>query len=186
LAVRNLYIVFETAAGLTIVDQHALHERVLYEDLSDAYARGPVRVQRLLIPETLELSPADKSFLMEAATELHAVGLLVEDFGGVAVAVQGVPAVVAKSSARELVEVFLAGVRSEERQDLLGEALQERFHSMACRAAVMAGDVLSEAEIRALLERASRLRHPHNCPHGRPTVLTFGDRDLGRHFKRLV
>jgi DNA mismatch repair protein MutL len=186
LQVANLYLVLETEAGITLVDQHALHERVLYEELCAAHAEGRVACQRLLVPETMELPPGDKQFLLESAEELEAAGFLVSDFGGAAVAIHGVPAPLQRTPPRRLLETFLQGVREPERKGLIREALLERFHSMACRAAVMAGDRLNEEEIRSLLERAARLRHPHNCPHGRPTVLTLTHAELERHFRRRV
>ena len=85
--------------------------------------------------------------------------------------------------AQDLVEALLDGQDGGSRPRA-GEAIAERFHSMACRAAVMSGDRLGDAEIAALLPAAARLQHPHNCPHGRPTVLTFSAAELERYFRR--
>jgi len=142
-------------------------------------------VQRLLVPEVIELPASDKAFLLDHAGELAEEGFLIEDFGGTTIAVQGLPAVLGRASARALVETFLRG-DDDDARPRAREAIVERFHSMACRAAVMAGDRLDDAEIRALLVEASRLEHPHNCPHGRPTVLTFAAAELERFFRRRV
>jgi DNA mismatch repair protein MutL len=110
-------------------------------------------------------------------------GLLVEPFGPAAVAVQGVPLVLTQVDAKRLLRELLAA-GTEDGGAAVRDRIAERFHSMACRAAVMSGDRLTEAEIEALLQEAATLEHPHNCPHGRPTVLTFGTAELERYFRR--
>jgi len=184
LQVHDLYLVFEGDEGIIVVDQHALHERVLYERFRARHDARAMKVQRLLIPEVLELCEADKEWLLAGKDALAEQGFLLDDFGGGSIAVHGVPAVLGRADARTLVETFLAGdgeVRPSAR-----EAIVERFHSMACRAAVMSGDRLTEEEIRSLLVEAQTLEHPHNCPHGRPTVLTFTSNELERYFRRKV
>ncbi|MCC6671427.1 MAG: DNA mismatch repair endonuclease MutL [Planctomycetes bacterium] len=185
LQVLDLYLVFEGQDGLVVIDQHALHERVLYERLQRRSAAAPPAVQRLLVPEVMELSPLDKAWLLEAAPVLAEEGFLVEDFGGNAVAVHGLPAVLGRARARDLVTSFLQGDDGEARPRAR-DAILERFHSMACRGAVMSGDPLAPAEVEALLAEASRLRHPHHCPHGRPTTLTLSRAELERYFRRKL
>lgn len=185
LQVHELYLVLEGEDGLVVVDQHALHERVLYERLLRRHdARASAPVQRLLVPEPLELSPSDKDWLLEHRDALASEGLLLDDFGGRSIAVHGIPAVLRGASPQRLIESLLRGGGDSAARPRLREAVVERFHSMACRAAVMSGDRLSEAEIAALLVEASGLEHPHNCPHGRPTVLRFSTTELERFFKR--
>ena len=183
LQVLDLYLVFEGADGLIVVDQHALHERVLYERFKGRAADRPMQVQGLLVPEVLELSPTDKAWLLDASDALAQEGLVFMDFGGNAVAVHGIPAALDRADPRRLVESFLAG---DGDRPTTRDALIERFHSMACRRAVMSGDALTDEEIRALLAEAQELDHPHNCPHGRPTVLTFTTSELSRFFRRKV
>ncbi|MEM7205314.1 MAG: DNA mismatch repair endonuclease MutL [Planctomycetota bacterium] len=184
LQVMDLYLVFEAPAGLVVVDQHALHERVVYEELLARHAEAAPQIQRLLVPEVLELTATDKDYLLQARDALAEEGLLIEDFGGHAIAVQGVPAILAKARPGALVESFVCsddGARPTAR-----DAIHERFHSMACRSSVMSGDALTSAEIAELILAASRLEHPHNCPHGRPTVLTFSRSELERFFRRRL
>jgi len=183
LQVLDLYLVFEGVDGLVVVDQHALHERVLYERFTRRAEGRPMQVQGLLVPEVLELSPTDKAWLLDARDSLAQEGLVLEDFGGIAVAVHGIPAALDRADPRRLVESFLAG---DGDRPTTRDALIERFHSMACRRAVMSGDALTDEEIRALLAEAQGLDHPHNCPHGRPTVLTFTASELERFFRRKV
>ena len=102
------------------------------------------------------------------------------------VAIQGVPAVLARARPGKIVESFLLGEGDDDARPRAREAILERFHSMACRGSVMSGDTLTDEEIAALLEAAAELEHPHNCPHGRPTVLTFDRDELERFFRRRV
>jgi len=183
LQVLDLYLLLEGPDGLLVVDQHALHERVVYERLRRRHAGRPVQVQRLLVPAVVEVSPTELAWIEAASAELAEQGLLVEPFGPAAVAVQGVPAVLAKVDGKRLLRDLLA-TGNEDGGTAVQDRIAERFHAMACRAAVMSGDRLGEAEIEALLQEAATLEHPHNCPHGRPTVLTFGPAELERYFRR--
>jgi DNA mismatch repair protein MutL len=183
LQVMDLYLLLEAPDGLLVVDQHALHERVVYERLRREHAGRTVQVQRLLVPVVVDVSPSELAWLEDARDGLAGQGLLVEPFGPASVAVQGVPAVLAKVDARRLLRDLLAGGGDDGRA-AVRDQIAERFHSMACRAAVMSGDRLTEGEIEALLQEAATLEHPHNCPHGRPTVLTFGTAELERYFRR--
>ena len=186
LQVHNLYLLFEGEDGIVVVDQHALHERVLYERFRARHDDRALAVQRLLVPDVVEVEEADKEWLLSGQEALAAQGFLIEDFGAGAVAIQGIPAVLGRANPKKVVETFLDGVGEAESRPSAREAIVERFHSMACRAAVMSGDRLSEVEIAALLEEAQTLEHPHNCPHGRPTVLTFTGPELEKYFRRRV
>ena len=183
LQVLDLYLLLEGPDGLLVVDQHALHERVVYERLQRQHAARAVQIQRLLVPVVVEVAPSELAWLEDARDELAGQGLLVEPFGPSAVAVQGLPAVLGKVDPKRLVRELLVAGAEDGRQAVRAQ-VAERFHSMACRASVMSGDRLSEAEIEALLAEAATLVHPHNCPHGRPTVLTFGTAELERYFRR--
>ena len=134
----------------------------------------------------MELGAREQAWLLGHAETLAAEGLLVDDFGGASVAIHGVPAVLSRVRPRSLVESLVGELDDEDAEALprLREAVVERFHSRACRSSVMAGDRLDDREVEALLEEASRCEHPHNCPHGRPTVLTFSGEELERFFKR--
>ncbi|HZN38486.1 MAG TPA: DNA mismatch repair endonuclease MutL [Planctomycetota bacterium] len=183
LQVLDLYLLLEGPDGLLVVDQHALHERVVYERLRAQHEARAVKVQRLLVPAVVDVSPTEQAWLQSAREELAAEGLLVDVFGPSSVAVQGLPTVLGKVDPAKLLRAVLAGESEDGRAAVRGQ-IAERFHSMACRAAVMSGDRLTDVEIRAMLQEASTLEHPHNCPHGRPTVLTFGTAELERYFRR--
>ena len=186
LQIMDLYILLEGPGGLLVVDQHALHERVIYERLVERDRRRKVKIQKLLVPEVVEMDAEDKAWLLEHAPVLAAEGFLLEDFGGQAVAIQGMPAALGNANPVRVAEALLKAEGEDDNRPVGRELVAERFHSMACRAAVMSGDKLGRSEIEALLEEAARLKHPHNCPHGRPTVLTFTTGELERYFRRRL
>jgi DNA mismatch repair protein MutL len=179
----DLYLLLEGDDGLLVVDQHALHERVMYEQLKSQHAARDVQIQRLLVPAVVEVTPSEQAWLESIQDQLATEGLLLESFGPNAVAVQGMPAVLSRTDPKQLVKA-LAAEESDDGKSSLGEHISERFHSMACRASVMSGDRLTDEEIAELLKVAATLEHPHNCPHGRPTVLTFSSAELERYFRR--
>jgi DNA mismatch repair protein MutL len=183
LQVMELYLLLEGADGLLVVDQHALHERVVYEQLKQQHAARAVQVQRLLVPTVVEVTPREQAWLGAVQQQLADEGLLVEAFGPTTVAVHGLPAVLAKVDPKRLLRALLV---DDDVADAgpLQDQIAERFHSMACRSAIMSGDRLTDVEIQALLAAAATLQHPHNCPHGRPTVLNFGAAELERYFRR--
>ncbi|MFT4842489.1 MAG: DNA mismatch repair protein MutL [Planctomycetota bacterium] len=183
LQVMDLYLLLQGDDGLLVVDQHALHERVVYEQLKKQHAEREVQIQRLLVPAVVEVTPGELAWLESVQEQLGAEGLLIEPFGPNSVAVQGMPTVLAKTDPKQLVRALAMG-ESDDGKSSLGEHIAERFHSMACRGSVMSGDRLTDAEIEELLRVAATLDHPHNCPHGRPTVLTFSSAELERYFRR--
>src|SRR5262249_21451722 len=184
LQVHDLWLLLEVEDGLLVVDQHALHERVVYERLRAEHRARNVQVQRLLAPAVVELSPTEKAWVLEVKEQLAAAGLAVDDFGPGSVAVHAVPAAFGRSAPQRLLRAVLPLDGEGDARQRLEEQLVERFHSMACRSAVMSGDRLTDAEIGSLLQAAATLEHPHNCPHGRPTVLTFTGAELERYFRR--
>lgn len=179
------YIAYESGEDLVLVDQHALHERVLFEELRLRASAAERASQRLLVPEVVEVGRAGIVRLEAERPYLERAGFEVEAIGPDAVAVSAVP--VALAEAREphrLVAVWLAGGGEVGPEGEARAEIEERLHTVACHAAVRAGDRLGDEQIAALLERAERLPEAKACPHGRPTVLRFGRSDLERWFGR--
>ena len=184
LQIHNRYLVAETADGVTIIDQHALHERILYEQLRGRVLSEAVETQNLLVPEPVDLSPAEAAAALEHRELLARLGLRIEPFGGDTILVTGYPAMLANVSPvevlHELIEQLLSGAKDPDRRDLLDQLL----HAIACKAAIKAGDRLSPEEIHSLLEQRDLVDDPHHCPHGRPTALVFTRAELDKQFKR--
>ncbi len=185
LQVHDRYLVAETREGVTIIDQHALHERILYEQLRGRIEAGLMETQSLLVPEPVDLSPAEAAAALENQDLLGRLGMKIESFGGDTVLVTGFPAMLANMNPvevlRGLVERLLGGGKQPDRRDLLDELL----HTIACKAAIKAGDRLTAGEIAALLEQRHLVDDPHHCPHGRPAALVFTREELDRQFKRM-
>ena len=185
LQIHNRYLVTESDVGVTIIDQHALHERILYEQIRRRVLDGPVETQTLLVPEAVDLSPAEAAAALENRDVLAELGLRVEPFGGDTVLIVGFPAMLANMNAAEmlhdLVAKLLAGGKQPDRRDLIDELL----HTIACKAAIKAGDRLTPEEIDELLAQRHLVDDAHHCPHGRPTELVFTREELDRQFKRV-
>ncbi len=185
--VHNRYLVTEDEAGMVIIDQHALHERILYERIREKVLGdgGHLESQRLLVPEPVSLLPAERTAAIDARVALATVGLEVDDFGGETLVIQSVPAMLGRTSPgdmlRTLLESLLGAGKAPEARDLLDHLL----HTIACKAAIKAGDPLSREEITSLLEQRDLYQDTHHCPHGRPTALFFSRDELDRMFGRL-
>lgn len=185
LQAQNRYLITEGPGGLEIIDQHALHERILFEELRGRILSGRMEKQRLLVPETVQLVPTEAAAVLEHRSLLADLGLDVEDFGGGTVVVSSYPAMLGRVNPvellRQVAQQLVADAKVPDRRDLLDHLMA----TMACKAAVKAGDRLTEQEIAALLERRFDVQDSHHCPHGRPTTLVFSREELDRRFKRI-
>ena len=181
---HGTYIVAETADGLVIVDQHAAHERLVYERMKEALAAKIVARQLLLIPEVVELDPGRVERLVRRAGELAELGLALEPFGEGAVVVREVPALLGECDVPGLVR-DLADELAEIGQALsLKERLEEVCGTLACHGSVRAGRRLNGAEMSALLREMESTPHSGQCNHGRPTYVELKLADIERLFGR--
>ena len=183
--IHNAYIVSACPDGLVIVDQHALHERLIYNDLRRRLTEGNLASQRMLIPAPLRVSPGEADSLARHEALLGRLGIEVAPFGPDTVAVQRFPALLADRGAeagafvRELLD-RLADVETSSGEQVLEELLE----MLACKAAVKAGQPLAPAEMQALLDRSAEAEKSSACPHGRPTTVKLTLRELEKQFKR--
>ena len=181
---HDRYIVVESSEGIEVIDQHALHERVLYERLKEAVVNGALEVQPLLIPERIDLASAEIEIVTEHAEALAGAGMRVEPFGGATVIVTSKPALVGSAPAALLLREVIDRLASTAAGAESGMIVDEVLHGLACKAAIKAGDPLSQAEVDALVRDRRRVRESHHCPHGRPTSLTLSRQELDRQFRR--
>ncbi len=183
--IHHRYVVSECDEGLLVIDQHALHERILYEQFRERVLAGALETQVLLVPIPVTLPPAEAAAVVAQAETLARIGLQVEPFGGNAVLLRSYPAMMAGSDPEEVlrtaVDHLVGDGQAPERRDLVDELL----HLMSCKAAVKAGDPLSPEELEALIEHRDLCQDAHHCPHGRPTALVFSRDELDRRFKRI-
>ncbi len=181
---HNRYIVVECGDGIEVIDQHALHERVLYERLKASVADGNLEVQPLLIPEKVDLEATDLELVTEHAEALDRAGMHVEPFGGCTVIVTSKPALAGNAPAAEIVREVLDRLSAVAAGGDAAMLVDEVLHGLACRAAIKAGDPLSREEVDALVRDRRMVRESHHCPHGRPTSLVLSRQDLDRQFRR--
>jgi len=177
------YIVAEGPDGLYLLDQHAAHERVLYEELMARRQEGPLPAQPLLQPVLLEVSPEEGSLLEEHQETLRELGLWIEPFGPRAVRVRAIPAVLSAEAIRAVIQDLLFDLHEARRP--MEAALEARWIRSICkRAAVKAGQVLGMEQMQHLVRALERCAMPWTCPHGRPTVLRFPLGQLAHQFGR--
>lgn len=178
------WIVAQTATGIVIVDQHAAHERLVYERLKAQAEANGIASQALLIPEIVELSDADAQRLLAIADDLARLGLVVEPFGGGAVAVREVPALVKRLDARALLRDILDDLADQGASDRLQARVDAVLSSMACHGSVRSGRRMSGDEMNALLREMERVPKSGQCNHGRPTWIELKLTDIERLFGR--
>jgi DNA mismatch repair protein MutL len=184
--VAGTYLVFAGEEGMVVVDQHAAHERILFERLKRRAAEQQKGEpgQRLLLPEVVSLPPRDLSLLTESIPILGEAGMEVEAFGGDSVVVRAVPAFLSDADARTLIGDILAGSLEADRNLPLSERREKIFTSLACRAAVKANRPLSGPEVESLCRDLDALPRAATCPHGRPFAMTVSKGELEKRFKR--
>ena len=185
LQVHNTYLISETEEGMVVIDQHALHERIIYEQLREKVLNGKLESQKLLVPEPVTLPPAEAAAVLDNDELLLRIGISVEPFGGDTVLVAAYPAMLANQNPAEtlknIIDLLLSDGHEVDQRDILDELL----HMISCKAAVKAGDKLTPEEINDLLEHRDYCQDAHHCPHGRPTALVFSREELDKRFKRI-
>jgi DNA mismatch repair protein MutL len=184
----NLYIFCQSAeGGLLVVDQHAAHERLLFEDLKKKFLQDNVASQGLLFPVTVELSIAESECVEHHGADIQQMGFTVREFGGNAYVISAVPAMAGQCNPgdllRDILGRFVEGNSTKEKTRK-GSILDDILASIACKAAVKAGDQLHAREIDALLTRMSRADLFSHCPHGRPVTKHFTSTEIKKWFYR--
>ncbi|MFO1112367.1 MAG: hypothetical protein U1E35_00290 [Rhodospirillales bacterium] len=178
------YIVSQTAEGMVIVDQHAAHERLVHERLSRALRDGGVARQGLLLPEVVELDEASAGRLIARAAELAELGLVVETFGGGAVVVREVPALLGATNVAGLIRDLAEDLAGMDETLALRERLGAVCATMACHGSVRAGRRLAIEEMNALLRQMEATPFSGQCSHGRPTWIELKRADIEKLFGR--
>ncbi len=182
--VGGLYVVLETEDGLVLMDPHAAHERVLFEQLLKQYTSHAVKSQGLLAPETVELLPATAEAVRENLPLLREMGFGLADFGGDAFIVDALPACLGGASSRAVLAAIAESLAKGGARGGSARAVEEAVAQAACKAAVKARDVLRLDEIEQLVVALARAEMPYTCPHGRPTIIFTSYGELHRKFGR--
>lgn len=183
--IHENYIIAQSTQGLVIVDQHAAHERLVYEKLKTQMEAGKIQSQGLLVPEIIDLDEAKISTLMEYQETLHQFGLFLEPFGQDSLSVQSVPALLGeKFDIKKLVLDIVDELIEHETAEKLKKSLYAALSSAACHGSVRSGRRLNVDEMNALLRQMEETENSGHCNHGRPTVITLDLKDIEKLFGR--
>jgi len=184
LQIHDSFIIEQTDDGFVIVDQHALHERILYEDLSRRISAGKLESQRLLIPESFEITDTQVDVLRTNANLIELLGIELVPFGPKTMAIQAFPTLLARAAPVDFVQ-DLTDLLTDKAGELDPQRLLDEVLNMAaCKAAIKAGQKLSNSEIVQLLADRQHTESVGRCPHGRPTTIKFSISELEKQFKR--
>ena len=184
LQIHDSFIVAQTNDGFVIIDQHALHERVIYEALCRRLQKGKLESQRLLIPESFELTEAQGDILENNAELIEKLGIELVPFGPKTMAIQAFPSLLAKAEPLDFIQDLIDLLERRDASLDTERLFDEVLNMAACKAAIKAGQKLTDSEIEQLLADKENAESPSRCPHGRPTTIKFSISDLEKQFKR--
>jgi DNA mismatch repair protein MutL len=182
--VHENYIIAQTATGMVIVDQHAAHERLVYEKLKRQMAENGVAAQALLIPEIVDLSASDCARLLDVAEELSKLGLTIEPFGGSAIAVRETPAILGTVDAKAMILDILDELADQNESNTVQARIEAILSRVACHGSIRSGRWMRGEEMNALLREMEATPHSGQCNHGRPTYVELKLSDIERLFGR--
>lgn len=177
--VFDTYLILQYGEELVLIDQHAAHERIKYEEIRERLQSPGGAVSPMLVPITLQLSPAEYLALQNHLDFYEAMGFEIEDFGGNTVLIRAIPSILEGCAVED---VILSGLQNKK----TAAYTDEEIYTMACKAAVKAHKTLSPMEIEELLRQLSRLENSGTCPHGRPITVSLSKHELERRFKRCL
>ncbi len=181
---QDLYILCQSDNGLVVIDQHAAHERLLFEKFRQQFTEGRVTSQTLMFPETIELSLFQIQIIEKNSDEIRRMGFIIKEFGGNSYLLSAIPALAGTASPNELILDLLETFGSEKDTGSGSSRLDNILATMACKAAVKSGDNLSIREMDALLAKMARANLFSHCPHGRPVVKQFNKDEIKKWFYR--
>ena len=182
---RDTFIIAVDDEGVAIIDQHVAHERVLFEQVMERLTAGRLESQRLLEPLLVELSAGQRQALAAHAASLERLGFEMDEFGGDAVRLTAVPALLAPAECEAAVRGFADDLEGLDRGSKVDDALRRVAATIACHAAVKANYPLTMEKMRHILDELRRTAYSSVCPHGRPVVLRLTRREIEKNFQRI-
>lgn len=183
--VFDTYWIMEFEKSMYIVDQHAAHEKVLFEEFMKRYGERLISTQYISPPVIVSVTMQEENILRENIGHFTDFGFELESFGSGEYSISGIPADFAKTDPKELLLEILDDLAQDLKRST-PETVKDKIATMACKAAVKGNNRLSHSEAEALLGRLMELDNPYNCPHGRPTMITMSKYELEKKFKRIV
>jgi len=184
--IHNTYIVCESDDGLILIDQHAAHERIMYEQLKRRSEGLKAQAQKLLVPETVELGYREAAILEKLLSEFDGIGLEIEPFGGNTFVVKAVPEMLAGREVKPLILDIVEEMAAEGFSAGPAQSIDECLKLMACHSTIRARQALDEKQLQGLLSQLDQCENPSHCPHGRPTWIRWTVKELEKAFNRIV
>ncbi len=178
---NKTYLLYEKATHLFLVDQHAAHEKILFEAFMDAFEKQDIHAQLLLIPEVIHLGIVEMSRFDDVNKVLLQMGFTAEPFGDNSIVLREIPVMFDFAVARRMVQSLFENIKYE-----LDAHLYHDIAEKACKAAIKAHDDVHEGEQIALIEQLKKLKSPYTCPHGRPIIISFSLHEIEKKFKRII
>jgi DNA mismatch repair protein MutL len=182
---RDTFIIAVDDEGIAIIDQHVAHERVLFERITERLTNGRLESQRLLEPLLIELAPSGRDALVSHGADLHRLGFDIEEFGGGALRVSAVPALLRRDECDVALRALADDLEGFDRGAQVTEAVKRIAATMACHAAVKANYPLTHEKMAHILEELRQTAYSTICPHGRPVMLRLTRREVERNFQRI-
>ena len=179
------YIVIEYKNSMFLIDQHAGHERVLFDKLMEALNNKTLAIQPLLVPQMIEVNAIEKNYVLEHIDEIRSLGFDIDEFGENTFKVSTVPYILEDIDFRGFFDELLSDMKNPKAFTFSG-TMRDKIASMACKAAVKAGDTLSAGEVNKLIEAFAINKTKLLCPHGRPIVIEVTEKEIEKWFKRIV
>jgi DNA mismatch repair protein MutL len=181
--VHNKYILMPTDEGLLLIDQHAAHERVIYERVIERFERTEAKSQQLLFPQTIEMTPGDAALVKQLLPLLQKLGFNLKIFGQTTVIVDGIPTDVRVQDEGAILKNVL-DLFKENEHEIKNEPRERLAKVYSCKAAIKSGDPLNDMEMRSLLDQLFATKIPYTCPHGRPAIIKLSLSELDKRFGR--
>jgi DNA mismatch repair protein MutL len=182
---HNSFIIAVDRVGFLLIDQHVAHERILFEQHWQKLNEKQIESQRLLLPETIDLTPAQASAFDQLAPELEANGFEIGQLSGRTIAVKAIPAAIPKDAAKALLISLLEAIEQERRGLTMDEIRAEIAAGLACRAAIKINMILTPEKMTWLIDELLKCNNPATCPHGRPIILRMTAREIEKAFQRI-
>ena len=182
--IANSYIVAEDESGLVLIDQHAAHERVRYEELMNQFENQEKSVQPLLVPQEMELSTDEINLINENKEIFEKLGFEIEEFGGKTFVINAVPTCLSGEDLDPVIKGVLDDIKNHKSPSNMQGRIEEILTYMSCRSAIKFGQTLSLEEMQALIDQMQELKRPFTCPHGRPTMISLTLSELEKMFGR--
>jgi len=180
------YIMVESQNVLMLVDQHAAHERIVYEKLKKRYKSLNVQIQNLVVPETLELNFKEADLLLKIVDDLKAIGMIIEPFGDTTFVIKSVPSIIDEKEIKPVILEILENGLNKNDKFSQHAWLDQCLILMACHSSVRANSTLNQKEIQQLLFDLENCENSRHCPHGRPIIVTLTKKQIEKLFKRKV